>query len=113
MWSAQEMKNHFNVLELLAIILAIQTFLKILKHEAIHTQVDNIVALTYLLKMGGTQNLKLTKEIWDHLLQWGITLTAECVPSKLNVTADWEPDSSEWKLAPQLFQRICQLRGIP
>ena len=88
MWSAQEMKNHFNILEFLAIILAIQIFSKILKHEVIHTQVDNIVALTYLLNMGGIQNLKLTKEIWDHLLQWGITLTAECLPSKLNVTAD-------------------------
>ena len=76
MWSAQEMKNHIYVLELLAIKLAIQT----LKHKAIHLQVDNMVALTYLLKMGGSQNLKLdqlTKEIWDHLLQCWITLTAE------------------------------------
>ena len=120
MWSAQEMKNHINVLELLAIKLAIQTFSKTLKHKAIHLQVDNMVALTYLLKMRGSQNLKLvqlTKEIWGHLLQCGITLTAEYLPSKLNVTADWESrnnsDSSEWKLAPQSFQRICQLRGTP
>ena len=38
------------------------------------------------------------------------------VPSE-NVTADWESrnnsDSSEWKLAPQSFQRICQLRETP
>ena len=116
---AQEMKNHINVLELLAIKLAIQTFSKTLKHKAIHLQVDNMVALTYLLKMGGTQNLKLvqlTKEIWDHLLQCGITLTAEYLPSKLNVTADWESrnssDFSEWKLSPS-FQRICQLGRTP
>ena len=120
MWSAQEMKNCINVLELLAIKLAIQTFSKALKHKAIHLQVKNMVALTYLLKMGGTQNLKLvelTKEIWDHLLQCGITLTAEYLLSKLNVTADRESrnssDSSEWKLAPQSFQRICQLRRTP
>ena len=120
MWSAQEMKKHINFLELLAIKLAIQTFSKALKHKAIHLQVDNMVALTYLLKMGSTQNLKLaqlTKEIWDHLLQCGITLTAEYLASKLNVTADWESrnssDSSEWKLAPQSFQRICQMRGTP
>ena len=91
-----------------------------LPHKAIHLQVDNMVALTYLLKMGGTQDLKLvqlTKEIWNYLLQCGITLTAEYLPSKLNMTADWESrnssDSSEWKLAPQSFQRICQLRGTP
>ena len=54
--------------------------LKTLKHNAIHLQVDNMVALTYLLKMDGTQNLKLVqlaKEIWDRFLQCGITLTAK------------------------------------
>ena len=41
--------------------------------------------------MGGAQNLRLVqiaKEISDNLLQCGITLTAEHLPSKLNVTAD-------------------------
>ena len=71
---------------------------------------DNMVALTYLLKIGGTQDLKLVqlaKEIWDHLLECGITLTAEYLPSILNVTADRDSrnnsNSSERKLAPQLF----------
>ena len=59
--SAQEMKNHINLLELLAIKLAMQTFSKTLKHKAIHLQVDNMVALTYLLKIGGIQNLKLVQ----------------------------------------------------
>ena len=68
------MKCHINILELLAVKLAIQTFTKYRDVKAIHLQVDNIVALTYLTKMGGTQNLKmveLAKEIW------GITITAE------------------------------------
>ena len=52
MWSTQEMKNHINVLELLAIKLAMQTFWKTLKHKAIDLQVDNGAALAYLLKMG-------------------------------------------------------------
>ena len=55
-------------LELLIIKLAAQTFSKILKQKAIHLQVlDNMLPLTYLLKMRGTQNLKLVLlEIWDH-----------------------------------------------
>ena len=80
MWSAQEMKYHINILELLAVKLAIQTFTKYRDIKAIHLQVDNIVALTYLMKMGGTQTLKiveLAKEIWQYLLKWGITITAE------------------------------------
>ena len=42
--------------------------------------------------MGGTQNLKmveLAKEISKYPLKWGITITAEYLPSELNV-ADWE-----------------------
>ena len=65
------------------------------------------------VKDRGTQNLKLVqlaKEIWDHLFQCGITLTAEYLPRKLNVTADWELrknlESLELELAPQLFQEF-------
>ena len=117
MWSVQEMKYQINILELLAVKLAIQTFTKYRDVKAIHLQVDNIVALTYLMKMGGTQNLKmveLAKEISEYLLKWGITTTAECFQGELNVTADWEYrnilDSSEWMLNHQIFQKVCQIR---
>ena len=93
MWSAEEMKYHINILELLAVKLAIQTFTKYRDVKAIHLQVDNIVTLTYLMKTRGTQNLKmveLAKEIWEYLLKWGITITAEYLPSELNLTADRE-----------------------
>ena len=69
MWLAQEMKHHINILELLAVKLAIQAFTK--WRMSIHLQVDNIVVLTYLMKMEGTQNLKmveLVKTIWKYLL---------------------------------------------
>ena len=72
------------------------------------------------MKMGGTQNLKmveLAKEIWEYLLKWGITITAEYLPSELNLTADWESrnilDSSEWMLSHQIFQKVYQIRGFP
>ena len=115
MWSAQEMKYHINILELLAVKLAIQTFTKYRDVKAIHLQVDNIVALTYLMKMGGTQNLKmveLAKEIWEYLLKWGITITAEYLPSELNLTADWESrnilDSSEWIKVIKFFRKFAK-----
>ena len=101
MWSAQEMKNHINVLKLLAIKLAIQTLLKILKHKAIHLQMDNMVGLNLKL-------VQLAKNIWDHLLQCGVTLTAKYLLSNLNVIADWESRNNS---DSQSFQRICQLRG--
>ena len=100
MWSTLEMIYHINILELLAVKLDMQTFTKYRDVKAIHLQVDNIVALTYLMKIGGTQNLKMVElaiEIWEYLLKWGITITAEYC--QLNVAADWESrnslDSSE------------------
>jgi len=81
---------------------------------------DNTVALSYIVKMGGTQNkdmIKLSKEIWDYLISQGITITLEYLPSHLNIEADWESrncqDSSEWKLAPRVFRGMCQKLGQP
>ena len=51
--SLQESKLHINVLELLAIKLALLTFSKMFNIKSIHFQVDNISALSYLMKMGG------------------------------------------------------------
>lgn len=77
--------------------LAILTFTQLFPMtNSIHIQMDNIMALTYLVKMGGTKNKDmsvLSKEIWDYLLEKGITITAEYLPGKLNVLADQESRS--------------------
>ena len=114
---------HINVLELKAIKLALLTFTKFRKINHLHLQIDNMTALSYLLKMGGgggthsMQLLALAKEIWDYLLSRQITITAEYIPSHLNVIADRESreiqDRSEWKLSPVIFQRVCRVLGTP
>ena len=66
------MKMVFQQLELLAVNLTLQTFLKSQNFTSIDIQMDNIVDLTYLKKMGGTKNQKtatLLKEIiWEMLI---------------------------------------------
>ena len=65
-WKNQEKVKHINVLELLAVKLAILTFTKTLKVTLIHLQIDNITALSYLQKMGGTKSpelLEISKQI--------------------------------------------------
>ena len=83
-----------NQQELLAIRFSILTFAKMWKILAIHIQVDNLTALSYLLKMGGTKNPNLmqqiSKEIWEFLLGQGITITTRHFPGNLNCIADWE-----------------------
>ena len=60
-WSKEVKLFDINVLELLALKFAILTFTKNLSHLTIHIEVDNKVALAYLLKMGGTRNPQLLK----------------------------------------------------
>ena len=76
---------------------------------------DNIVAFSYLVKMGGTRNqllVQISKEIWEYLLDKGITITAEYLPEALNKGADMQSrtvkDSSEWKLNSVVFQNLCK-----
>ena len=98
----------------------LMTFTKFTKVSRVHLPVDNVAAISYIEKMGGTKNprmLKLAKEIWQYLMSKKITLTVEYIPSELNVVADWESrnwkDSSEWKLNAGCFQKICKAFGMP
>ena len=88
--------------------------------KTIHIKMDNIVALSYLVNMGGTRNqllVQINKEIWEYLLDKGITITAEYLPGALNREADMESrtvkDSSEWKLNPVVFQNLCKSWWTP
>ena len=103
-----------------AIKLALLAYHKHFQMKAIHCQTDNTADLAYLVKMGETKNkylIELAKEIWKYLLHHGITITAEYLPSSMNVEADWQSrnakDNSELKILIQVFQRICQIKGKP
>ena len=103
---------------MIAVKLALLTFTKTRKVRSVHFQIDNMVALTYVIKIGGLHNqelLNLAKEIWEYAFHHMITITAEYIPSHLNVEADWESrnqvDSSEWKLDPEIFHQITLIMG--
>ena len=52
---------------------------------------DNILVLSYFVKMGNTENqllAKISKEIWEYLLHKGITVTAEYLLGAYNKEAD-------------------------
>ena len=60
-WTSQKKNDHINVLELRAVKYAILTFCRLhLKTQSIHIQMESIVALSYLEKMGGTRNKSVT-----------------------------------------------------
>ena len=120
-WTFLESRCYINVLELNAAKFAILAFTQMHPSaQSIHLQMESIVTLSYLVKMGGTHNKVLSdesKEIWCYLLAKGITITAEYLPGALNKEANFQSralrDSSEWKLDYKVFQTMCRRRELP
>ena len=118
-WSEKEENLHINVLELIAANIAILTITKGQSNSlAIHLQIDNKTALSYLLKIGDTHNrelLHISKSIWSYFLSKQIAMSAEYLSIALNMHADWESknakDNSEWKLDASVFQEIVTHMG--
>ena len=70
--------------------------------------------------MGDTHNRErfhISKFIWSYLLKKQIVMSAEYLPSALNVHADWESrngkNNSEWKLDVSVFQETVTHMGQP
>lgn len=77
-----------HVLELKGIKLALSTFVRIFELKRVHFQIDNMTALSYLIKMGGTSNreiIAISKKIWNFAMSREITITAGYLPGKLNI----------------------------
>ena len=68
----EERTLHINVLELLAIRLALFSFIKGEKVKAMHFQIDNKASLSYLLKMRGTK-----KRTYDQIEQRHLALRSK------------------------------------
>jgi len=117
-WSRAESSNHINYLELLAAFLAVQCFGKEQFNITIQLKLDNITAVSYINKMGGTHSqalCRLSIALWDWSLQRNIFLTAEHLPGEQNVIADQESramrDRCDWMLNPSIFQKIQSQMG--
>jgi len=112
-WSRAEALNHINYLELLAAHLAVQCFAKQQRNITIQLRLDNVTAVTYINKMGGTHSqllCDLATQMWEWSLQQNIFLSAEHLPGRENVIADEESrtmrDRCDWMLNPHVFEQI-------
>ena len=112
-WTPQEKQEHINLLELLAVFLAVKSFATNQRSIKILLRVDNITAIAFLNRMGGTASWALSNlatDIWKWCLERDILLHAEHLPGKENVRADWESrhvrDSGDWTLHRELFTHL-------
>jgi hypothetical protein len=117
-WLLQESTHHINCLELLAGSLAVKCFTKSKAKAQVLLLMDNVTAVTYINKMGGTHSRllsQLAKNLWDWCLSHNVLLSAQYIPGIQNIQADRESrvflDSSDWKLNQTVFNSLYQKWG--
>ena len=129
-WCSNEQRLHINSLELLAGSFAIKTFCKNRVVAHVKLLMDNVSAVTYINKMGGTHSQTLANlaiDLWNWCLDRKIDVSAEHLPGVLNLRAaehlpgvlnlraDRESrvitDSSDWKLNPASSKILVQKWG--
>ena len=117
-WSQKGSMFHIKCLELLAGSLAVKCLTKSKVKAQVLLLMDNVTAVTYINKMGGTHSLllpQLAKDLWDWCLSHNVLIKAQYLPGVQNVHADRESrvflDSSDWKLDMKIFNKLYQKWG--
>ena len=117
-WDLNQKQWHINYKELMVIKIALQKLVNNAQNCQILLRVDNMTAIAYVNKMGGTRfpNLHaLAKEIWQWAERKNIFLFASYIPSRENVEADAlsriANDDTEWELADKQFNKIIKTFG--
>ena len=119
-WSEDHQSLHINVLELKAVLLCLRQFEQTVKGKAVLVLSDNVTAVHYINKQGGTHSRSLNHVATD-LLMWcqerAISLLARHIVGSLNVLADNlsrnQCDPKEWTLSAKVTAEIFRLWGTP
>jgi len=120
-WSATQQKLHINVLELLAVLLALQALEHLVTGRHVLAMTDNTTVVGQIRNQGGTHSRRLFR-VTQELFSWAddhqIILSAQHIPGRLNVLADLlsrrhQVIHTEWSLCPQVASQIWRLWGQP
>ena len=105
-------RNHVNVLELKAILLALKSYFRHncnVKH--VHILTDNSTALVYINNMGRIHSLicnDIAKQIWEFAQNRGFWISSSHIAGVENTMTDKMSrvfkDSTEWMLSHKLFK---------
>ncbi|KAF7246348.1 RNA-directed DNA polymerase from mobile element jockey [Varanus komodoensis] len=119
-WNRQERRKHINFLELLAIFNALKAFETVLCSQVVQIASDNIPAVFYINKQGGTKSpalARLSMDIWDWCIPRNIMLLAVHLAGTDNIKADMlsrqMSTTHEWELDRQICEKLFHLWGYP
>ena len=115
-WDLDHINRHINYKELLAVLLALQSFAFQIQGKSVQIMTDNSTTMAYLNNMGGPSALltDLAEKVWAEALSLNVTLLASHVAGISNTHADAlsrMPTQYEWMLHPTVFRYIDGLWG--
>lgn len=120
-WSLAFQKEHINVLEMKAVLLALNHFQLDLLNTSLLLATDNTTVVAYLKNQGGTHCPTLYLIARDILIlcsQLQIHLTVRHISGSLNILADslsrsLAPVNTEWELLQTVFNAVTLLWDCP
>ena len=90
-WTEDQPQLHINMLEMMAIRLALKQAITFIHHSCIMISTDNTTVVSYINKQGSTHSPNLCVEVWKILnwcLEHDIVIRVRHIPGKFNILAD-------------------------
>ena len=90
-WTEDQFQLHINILEMMAIRLALKQAIRFIHHSCIMISTYNTTVVSYINKQGGTQSPNLCMKVWEILnwcLEHNIIIRVRHIPGKFNILAD-------------------------
>ena len=120
-WSENQSQLHINMLEMMAIRLALRKAIKYIHHSCVMIATDNTQVVSYINKHGGTHSPNLCVEVWEILhwyLEYHIMIRVCHIPGRFNILADHlsrldRPLKTEWALDQSVANSIFQMLNYP
>ena len=70
-WTKDQSQLHINILEIMAIRIALKKALQYINHSCVTVSTDNMKKVSYISKQGGTHSSNLCVEVWE-ILHWNL-----------------------------------------
>ena len=120
-WTENQSQLHINMLEMMAIRLALKQAKTFIHHSCIMISTDNTTVVSYINKQGGTHSPNLCVEVWKILnwcLEQDIVIRVRHIPGKFNILADHlsrldKPIKTEWALDQTVANSVFQMLNFP
>ena len=109
------------VRELSAVLHALHSFIRLIKHRHVLIRTDNLQVVAHIMHLGGKslQLSRIMRQIWELCISHGLQLTAQHISGHQMVCEGVDDlsrsvdsiDHSDWKLHPILFDQLYRLMG--